>query len=68
MMDKPWTRERLAEECRRAILDMENNPALIAAMPASMRRQFDRQLATMKEMEAAARGVTITIKRGSDEE
>ena len=68
MKGQPWTRERLAEECRRAILDMEDDVALYAAMPASMRRQFDRQLATLKSTEAKCRGVTVIIKRGSDGE
>ena len=66
MTGEPWTRERLAERCRRTILDMEGDAALYAAMPASMRRQFDRQLADLKDIEAQCRGVTIIIKRGSD--
>lgn len=68
MTGEPWTRERLAEKCRSAILDMEGNAALYAAMPASMRRQFDKQLADTKEFEAQCRGVTVIIKRGSDAE
>lgn len=68
MTGEPWTRERLAEKCRSAILDMEGNAALYAAMPASMRRQFDKQLAALKGTEAECRGVTVIIKRGSDAE
>lgn len=66
MTGEPWTRERLAERCRNAIRDMEGDSALYAAMPASMRRQFDRQLAALKDTEARCRGVTVIIKRGYD--
>lgn len=68
MTGEPWTRERLAERCRNAILDMEGDSALYAAMPASVRRQFDRQIADLKDIEAQCRGVTVIIKRGSDGE
>ncbi|MGH6697603.1 hypothetical protein [Sphingopyxis sp.] len=68
MTGEPWTRERLAEMCRSAILDMEGDAALYAAMPASMRRQFDNQLAALKDTEARCGGVTVIIKRGSDAE
>lgn len=68
MTDEPWTRERLAERCRIAILEMEDDVMLYGAMPASMRRQFDRQLAELKKTEAKCRGVTVIIKRGSDAE
>ena len=67
MTDQPWTRERLAEKCRSAILDMEGDAALYAAMPASLRRQFDKQLAALKETEAQCRGVVVIINRGSDD-
>lgn len=68
MTGELWTRERLAETCRRAILVMEGDAALYAAMPASLRRQFDKQLAALKDTEAQCRGVTVIIKRGSDGE
>lgn len=68
MTGEPWTRQRLAERCRRVILDMEGDATLYAAMPASMRRQFDKQLAVLKDTEAQCRGVTVIIKRGSDAE
>lgn len=67
MTDQPWTRERLAEECRRTILSMEGDAALYAAMPATMRRQFDKQLAALKDTEARCRGVVVIINRGSDD-
>jgi hypothetical protein len=68
MTGEVWTRERLAEKCRSAILDMAGNAALYAAMPASMKRQFDKQLAALKHTEAQCRGVTVMIKGGSDAE
>jgi len=68
MTEELWTRERLAERCRIAILEMEDDVMLYAAMPASMRRQYDRQLAELKRTEAKFLGVTVIIKRGSDAE
>lgn len=61
-----WSRERLARVCGKAIASMEGDNALYAAMSPSMRRKFDRHLATLKDMEARCRGVTVIIRREGD--
>lgn len=66
MTGEPWTRERLAEECSRLIADIQQDAALIAKLPAPMRRDIDAHVSALRATEAACRGVTVIIKRGSD--
>jgi hypothetical protein len=68
MIGEPWTRERLSEECSRLIADIQQDAALIAKLPAHMRRDIDAHVAALRTTEAACRGVTVIIKRGSDGE
>lgn len=68
MTDQPWTRERLAEECSRVIADIQQDAALLAKLPASVRRDIDAHVSALRATEAACRGVTVIIKRGSDAE
>lgn len=42
MTGEPWTRERLAEECQSALVDAAADPALMARLPASVRRDIER--------------------------
>lgn len=68
MTGEPWTRERLAEECRRVIADIQQDTALLAKLPARVRRDIAAHVDALRETEAACRGVTVIIKRGSDGE
>lgn len=42
MTEESWTRERLAEECQNALAEAAADPAIMARLPASVRRDIER--------------------------
>src|SRR3546814_10524645 len=51
MTGEPWTRERLAEECSRVVADIQQDAALVAKLPARMRRDIDAHVAALRATE-----------------